>query len=206
MKEAGRSKPSKFYTLENTHPYMFLIYLAIGGISLVFIFLLGGFISSTPDLELGVAPRYFPKAFVVSTLVLLASGYFLNKLNFYFAHDQLDLLKRNLQYIFGMGLVFCGLQVYGWQELSENGVYLNGKASDGYLFLLSGLHLAHLLGGLVFLLVVYRKIQKLGNDPVHALLYFSSAYEKMRIKMLYIYWHFMDLLWIAIFASFLLSR
>lgn len=207
MREQGKEtkptrKQSTFQKIENLHPHLTLTYLLVGGITLVFLFLFGAFTFSAMQYP-ETHPNAIPKAFAISSLVLLGSSFVMHKVKYFFEHDDAKGIKNYLAGVFVMGTIFCVLQVIGWKELQAAGSFLNSSAVEGYLYLLSGLHMAHLIGGMVFLGVILLQVIKVENDPVQALMFFTNPYQKLRLKILGLYWHFMDALWLSLFLYFL---
>jgi cytochrome c oxidase subunit 3 len=68
--------------------------------------------------------------------------------------------------------------------------------SGSFLYLLSGLHIIHLLGGIIWLLVLL----------VKAFFGKISAQNALSLELGSIYWHFLDILWIYLFLFLLLIR
>ena len=63
------------------------------------------------------------------------------------------------------------------------------NVSSSFLFILSGLHIAHLIGGVIYLIVLISK----------AFLGRYSANNHLGVELGNIYWHFLDFLWIYLF-------
>lgn len=63
------------------------------------------------------------------------------------------------------------------------------NVSSSFLFILSGLHITHLIGGLIYLIVLISK----------AFLGRYSANNHLGVELGSIYWHFLDFLWIYLF-------
>ena len=63
------------------------------------------------------------------------------------------------------------------------------NVSSSFLFILSGLHIAHLIGGVIYLIVLISK----------AFLGHYSANNHLGVELGSIYWHFLDFLWIYLF-------
>jgi len=76
--------------------------------------------------------------------------------------------------------------------LDEIAVYSN--ASGSYMFLLSFVHVLHVIGGLIFLFVLLLKT-KFGKE---------RSLSKIRLRLGAIYWHFVDGLWIYLLLFLLL--
>ena len=97
------------------------------------------------------------------------------------------------------GVMFVGMQVYEWSKLIEDGVRPWGNPFGApqfgsIFFMVTGFHGFHVSIGVVYLLIVAYKI--LRGD------YEERGYEIVEITGLY--WHFVDLVWVFIFAFFYL--
>ncbi len=180
---------------------MFL-YLSIFGSCLIFLFLTFGHLSSRPDASDFISFK-FPKAFVISLVLLLLSGYTMSRTLPAFVNDDMKALKWYLGATVLLGLSFTISQYIGWYELMRSGIYLSGKAAGSYLYVITGLHILHLAGGLVALTLYYTRISRISRDAVRTLILVTNPYEKMRLEMLKTYWQFIDIIWIFLFFYFL---
>lgn len=91
-----------------------------------------------------------------------------------------------------LGIAFFFTQYEGWKQLTAQGIYFIGKysnASGSFLYLIALVHLAHMLGGLLALMVSFTK---------SVLKRYSSA-DYLGLELTAIYWHFLDLLWVYLF-------
>ncbi len=190
-----------FKRLEKQHPFLIMLYLAMTGSGVVFLFLLVGFTKSLEKFDL--SGLVFPKFFFISTIFILASSYFVHKAWTDFHIDEAKSLRKNLFYVFIMGSIFSVFQVMGWQSLVSQGIKFSGKAAGSYMYILTGLHILHLLAGLIFAIVQFNYYKKASEDAVQALIIFSNKYEKMKMRLLRDYWHFLDGLWIVILVYLL---
>ena len=105
-----------------------------------------------------------------------------------------------------LGCIFSGLQVLGWRELLQYGVAFRGegsRSSGQFLYLISALHVAHLLGGMLLLLAVLLRAAHAKRDAVRALVFIRNPYYRRVFSLLGTYWHFIDVLWVVLFAVFL---
>ena len=98
------------------------------------------------------------------------------------------------------GATFVGMQVFEWSKLISEGVrpWANpfGAPQFGSIFfMVTGFHGVHVSIGVLYLLIVANKIRKGDYDN-------SGNYEIVEITGLY--WHFVDLVWVFIFAFFYL--
>lgn len=108
-----------------------------------------------------------------------------------------------------LGATFVGMQAFEWTKLITEGVrpWENpwGAAQFGSsFFMITGFHGTHVTIGVIFLLIVARKVWR-GDYDTGAPGFFTSRrgqYESVEIMGLY--WHFVDLVWVFIFAFFYL--
>lgn len=94
-------------------------------------------------------------------------------------------------------LTFFFGQWQAWRQLDGSGFYFSCTPASAFFYLLSGLHGLHLLGGFLVLaktsMAVYR-VEEIGKPlPV------------LSIKLCALYWHYLLLLWILLYALFLLT-
>jgi len=93
-------------------------------------------------------------------------------------------------------LAICFLigQLMAWNELVAQGDHFVGNPAGSFIYVLTGIHGLHLLGGLIFLIVVL----------VNAFRYQVHSKRLTRIEMCATYWHFLGGLWLYlyIFLSF----
>lgn len=99
-----------------------------------------------------------------------------------------------------LGASFVGMQVFEWSKLIfHEGVrpWSNpmGAAQFGSVFfMITGFHGMHVTAGVIYLSVVARKVGRGDYD--------KKGYDIVEIAGLY--WHFVDLVWVFIFALFYL--
>ncbi len=186
------------------HPYKTFLHFTLLGIALLFLFCIVAFqITKTPDF---VLPQFkFPKAFVVSTFILMLSSITLSNITYLYDNDKITSIKDNLLITLILGVSFMISQFVGWKELTGNGINLQGYVSGSYLYVISGLHVLHLFGGIIFVYVEIIRVWQKSKDPVKSLIYFTDPYQKLKLELIRTYWNFMDILWVGIFFYFLFS-
>jgi cytochrome c oxidase subunit 3 len=92
-----------------------------------------------------------------------------------------------------MGLLFVVAQVLGCRDLAAQGVYLVGNPRGSMYFMFSGVHGAHLLGGLGGLYWLVRRAQELKDGEEQPLRKHRAAARNAAA-----YWHFMGVLWVGL--------
>jgi cytochrome c oxidase subunit 3 len=198
-----KTKESWIQKIENLHPYQTLMYLGMFGSGLIFLFMTLAFLGSEPGNMVAVGFK-MPKSFILSTLIILVSGYTASNMLIHFKEERIKKLKDSLLTTFLLGLNFTILQFIGWKELTVMGVDYRGLPSGSFLYVLSGIHIFHLVGAMIFSILMVFKYHQSEKDEIKHLLLLTNPYEKMRIQLFTTYWHFMDLIWIVLFLIFVL--
>ena len=117
-----------------------------------------------------------------------------------FAAERGDVKKLRGWFIvtFIMGAIFIGGQIYEYTSLvTEDGISLSSDPYGSVFYLTTGFHGLHVTGGLVaFLLVLGR---------TYAAKRFTHQQATAAIVVSY-YWHFVDVVWIGLFATIYLIQ
>jgi len=133
-----------------------------------------------------------PFAFAISTVFILLSS-----LTFYLAersikNNELAKAKVFVLATLVLGLLFTVTQYLAWTDLYTNGVVWAGSessAAGSYFYALTALHLLHLLGGLISLLVVsFKSVKEKYN-----------AENLLGVQLSSTYWHFLTALWVYLY-------
>lgn len=198
--------PSAFARIERMPPLLMVLYLVLLAITVMFVMLVAAYVTTRLRNGVPTGLLALPRYFSLSTIVLIVSSYTMSKAARLYAQDDLSSLGRCLGATLLLGCVFSGLQVLGWRELVAQGVPFQGQASSSsgqFIYLISALHVAHLLGGMLFLLALLLRVVHAERDPVRALVFIRNPYQRRQLRLLGTYWHFIDVLWVALFAVFL---
>jgi cytochrome c oxidase subunit III len=97
---------------------------------------------------------------------------------------------------FLLGVGFMAFQFLSWKELVVQEIFFIGNPSGSFLYVISGLHLAHVIGGYIFLLAAMYKVAK-GR-------YTANNYSGLTLCSTY--WHFLGALWVYLFIFLLVIR
>ena len=136
-----------------------------------------------------------PYALVI-TLILVSSS--LTCQFGVFAAEQGNVfgLRRWFTITFALGLIFVLGQGYEYYELVHHGTTIASSTYGSVFFLTTGFHGLHVIGGLVaFVYVLIRST--MGR--------FTPAQATSAIVVSY-YWHFVDVVWIGLFATIYFIR
>lgn len=197
----GAGQESAFSKMEKVHPYRMLLYLSMAGIGVLFLILMLAYMSTRYQPDPFSVP--FPKFFSISTLLLVVSSYTLSLTPKAYKKDNLKKLKRYLGLTLLFAMLFVVAQLAGWREIANSGYYFTSRASATYVYLISALHILHLLGGFVLLTFLFFKTLHASTDPVRTLIYIRDPFRRLQLAMLNHYWHFLGGLWVCLYVLFL---
>ena len=136
-------------------------------------------------------PRLEPGLATVLTVVLVASSVTLQFGVRAIRRGRDRGLLRWLGLTILLGAVFLGLQLYDYSLL---GFSVRDGIFGSVFYVMTGLHMAHVFGGVVFLVLVL--LQGLGGQLSDA------SHDSLEAGA--IYWHFVDVVWICLFTTFYL--
>jgi cytochrome c oxidase subunit 3 len=173
------------------HPFQFYLWGGLGSIVMMFAGLTSAYIvkksqSSWLEFEL-------PNVFVISTVVILISSFTVQMAVKKQREQNENQYRGFLAVTAILGLVFIILQVQGFRILEANSIDLTGARSNSaasFLFVITLLHLLHVLGGVIALVwTSYRSFTSKTNIK-----------NDLPVKLISNYWHFVDILWVYLFV------
>ncbi len=182
------------------HPFNVLLILTLISLGALFLTLTISFVYTRIQSDL--PPIKLPNLFVFNTLILLASSGTMLWAKRSYLEDNTQNYQRALLATMIISFIFMGLQFVAWRQLFSQEIFINSNLSASYLYVISGLHFAHIIGGLPFLGVFLFKAYKKMKEPVSVLVYFSDPEKRLKLRLLIIYWHFLDALWIYLVLFF----
>ena len=134
-----------------------------------------------------------PIAFYYSTIVIIGCS-----VTFHLAKKaiQKDNKSATTTFLFAtlaLGILFVILQFMGFGQIVQDGYYFTGSESSittTFLYVVTVVHLIHLAGGVVSLLIIiYNHFKQKYNSG-----------QTLGIELGAMYWHFLDFLWIYLFV------
>ena len=134
-------------------------------------------------------PHLEPQLATVLTVLLVASSVTLQIGVRAIRRDRTRAMLVWLGLTILLGAGFLGLQFYDYSLL---GFGVRDGIFGSLFYVMTGLHMAHVFGGVVFLVLVL--VQGLGGQLTHA------HHDSMEAGS--IYWHFVDVVWICLFITF----
>lgn len=187
---------SQTAVVNKIHPQKFALWIAMTGMVMLFAAITSAFIvrrsaGNWQDFML-------PSGFFYSTAAILASSLALHLAYKAFVSEKRTQYKTFLVLGFFLGILFVILQYQGWIQLNDIGIFVATNQSASFLFLITGFHIVHVLGGIGALIIAL--VYGLNNSYQK-----PTPRRKLRLELIFTYWHFVDVLWIYLFV-FLLAQ
>lgn len=196
----SNEQPNNEYAYLAFHPKNILLVLLLMGLSTIFIALSIAYVYNRVHQSL--PPLRLPILFLFNTLILLGSSSTMVWAKQSYLADHTENYQKALWFTLALSLLFMVAQAIAWYMLFSDGVLLSSDNSAGYLYVISGLHFAHVIAGLPFLgYFIYQAVYRM-KEPVSVLIYFSDPEKRLNLRLLGIYWHFLDVLWIYLVVFF----
>jgi cytochrome c oxidase subunit 3 len=171
--------------------YKLLLLFAMISMTMMFAGLTSAFVVSKSRAD-WLKDFQLPTAFYFSTAVIIGCS-----VTFHLAKKAIQKNNQSATTIFllatlALGIGFVIMQFVGFGQIVDNGYYFTGSESSittTFLYIVTVVHLAHLGGGLISLLIIiYNHFKQKYNST-----------QTLGIELGAMYWHFLDLLWVYLF-------
>ncbi len=133
-----------------------------------------------------------PSAFTISTIIIILSSITIHLAKLAIKKDDRKNTTLLLLGTLVLGISFVFFQFKGFSQVVEMGYYFTGAQSNvtsSFLYMLVILHMAHLFGGIISLLIViYNHFKQKYNST-----------QTTGIELGAMFWHFLDFLWVYLF-------
>jgi cytochrome c oxidase subunit 3 len=136
---------------------------------------------------------------IMTFVLITSSGTMALAVNYGYRRDR----RRTVLFLCAtaaLGATFVGMQVFEWTKLIMEGVrpWENPWGAPQFgsaFFMITGFHGCHVTAGVIYLLITAKRVSSGFYDR-------KGSYETVEVAGLY--WHFVDLVWVFIFAFFYL--
>lgn len=138
-----------------------------------------------------------PQMFLYSSIIIAISSLFMQWALSSAKKNKITELKISLSITFILGVIFILAQIEGWSQMVEQSVHFSfANPSGSFVYVITGVHLAHIVVGLGYLLVIFIKTLQ---HKIHK--------ENLRgIAMCRTFWHFIGIVWIYLYVFLFLNR
>ncbi len=89
-----------------------------------------------------------------------------------------------------LGVAFVAGQLWAWRQLVAAGLYLQSNPASSFFYVLTAMHGLHLLGGIVALIWATVRAWRNAYTPE----------RHLGVELCVVYWHFLMLVWLWLFA------
>lgn len=177
------------------NPKKFALWLFIVSVCMIFASLTSAYIVRQAEGNWQIFE--LPLLFWITSGMILVSSFTMHWAYMAAKRDNLEMVKIAMGITTLLGVGFLVGQVLAWGELVANNVYFaGGNPSGSFVYVLSGLHGLHIVGGVVLLVIT-----------LVATVRFQVHSKSLNlIEMCSTYWHFLDALWLYLFVFLLLNR
>ena len=127
-----------------------------------------------------------PPGFYVNLGVLALSSLTLYLSRVFISRDRMALVRASLWVTFALGVAFLYFQLVTFGQLVDMGIHFVGNPAGSFIYVLMGVHGAHLVAGLVWLLLVIRRAHLL---PIRS----PSSFG---LGLFSTFWHFLSVVWL----------
>lgn len=175
------------------HPYKFSLWVGMASISMMFAGFTSAYIVKKNDsnwLDFSLPPLFW-----YSTIVILISSLTIYLSLQAFRNRRMAHYKILISVTALLGVLFMILQWMGFEYLQDHGVKLigsNSNAAGSFLGVITGVHMLHVLGGVIVLLILFIKAFRRTR----------KNYSTISLEVASIYWHFVDFIWLYLFIFF----
>ena len=189
----GQNKPG-------LHPQKLALWLGMASIMMLFAGLTSAYIvkkagGNWEDFRL-------PDLFTLNTLIILISSGTMHLAVVSFKKNLFTTFRVALGVTLGLGTVFLLGQYFAWEELTNIGMPVDGNPSGSFIYVISGAHGLHILGGVVALLITFLVSLRKNYSPIDQLMLETNPHKHVKLELLATYWHFVDILWLYLFLFF----
>ncbi|MAB72272.1 MAG: hypothetical protein CMJ54_07165 [Planctomycetaceae bacterium] len=132
-----------------------------------------------------------PWSLLFSTVVLVASSVTFLRATGALRRDDGPGLVRWLSVTLMLALVFLTVQTFAWWDLVGRGMDFSRHLYAWTFYFLTGLHAVHVLGGVIPLWIVTRRVR--GGD--------RSESVRRGVAYTAMYWHFLDVAWVVLYLT-----
>ena len=179
------------HKLRTARSYKLILLFAMVSMTMMFAGLTSAFVVSRSRVD-WLKSFELPTAFYFSTAVIIGCSVTFHLAKLAIKKNKQAATTMLLLSTLALGILFVILQFVGFGQIVENGYYFTGSESSittTFLYIVTIVHLMHLAGGLISLLIIiYNHFKQKYNSS-----------QTLGIELGAMYWHFLDLLWVFLF-------
>lgn len=181
---------------QKIHPQKLLMWLCLGSIIMLFTALLSAYIykQSSGNWEY----VELPISFLYNTVIIIMSSVFFQLALSKYKKEEQSKGRNFLVITLLLSFLFLVGQYISWKEMMANNIYLIDprSVSGSFIYILTGLHALHIIGGVIPLIWLnYKALKKAINSA-----------STLGLEITLTYWHFLGALWLYIYIFLLVNQ
>lgn len=138
-----------------------------------------------------------PVEFFYSTILIIFSSISIELAFHSFKKSEAQRYKiyTGITLIFGISFIIC--QIMAWKAMVATGLFIDLNVSVSFLYVISGFHALHVIGGIVVLII----------SVLNAWLYAftNTPWRMLKLDLTRQYWHFVGILWLYLLIFLILQ-
>lgn len=171
------------------HPKKFAMWLFLATVIMLFASLTSAYIVRRADGNWQVFD--LPTLFYTTSIIIIISSITMHLGYMAAKKDHAPGVKMWITITAALGFAFMIGQVMAGQQLINQSIHFSFDHPAGsFIYIFAGLHIAHLVGAIVFLVIVWNSARLLR----------INSKNLAQIEMCATYWHFLGGLWLYLFA------
>jgi cytochrome c oxidase subunit 3 len=192
----------KEYT--GVNPLKFGLWIGMGTMTMFFAALTSALLIKKGDFRVWESFR-LPGIFMYSTAVIVTVSITMQLSLESYRKAKFTAFRWLLITSFVLALLFLGLQLEGWHKLKEMGLPLAGNLAGSFVYLLTSMHGAHIIGGLAVTLVFIVFAIRSRKDPIYELRDIINPKRQLNLELLVSFWHYIDIVWVYLYVFLILN-
>lgn len=180
--------------VKSVNPKRFALWLFIISIMMIFASMTSAYVVKKADGNWLLIQ--FPELFKITSVIIVISSVTMQLAYLAAKRNNIATLKLYLAGTAVLALAFIVGQYQSWGELVAQDVFFVGNPAGSFIYVFTGLHVAHLVGGMIFLMIVLYRAFK----------YQVHSKNMLSIELCTTYWHFLGGLWLYLYLFLIINN
>jgi cytochrome c oxidase subunit 3 len=186
------------------HPQKFALWIGMGSMTMFFAALTSALLVKKGDYQVWENFK-IPTVFLFSTITIVMLSVVIHASLISYRKAKFKLFRTLLFFSFLLGCTFLTLQIVGWMKLAQMGMTLTGTISASFVYVISAAHGAHIVIGLLVMLVFLINAFRSRKDPIYELRDIINPKRQLNLELLVGFWHYIDIVWVYLYIFLLLN-
>ncbi len=183
------------------HPLQMIVIAFMIASCAIFLYIIIAYLATSHD-QFPIRSDYF----ILSSIVILLSGQGLRGITQHFDSEHSKRLLLHLVFVLVLNLSFLVFQYLGWKEVSAESDVLPTAGSLSFFFILMITHAGIVATATLITFVSTAQLAQKLKDAISRLVFYSNKYERLKLTLLNRVWLFLQISWLFIYVTFLLTN